>query len=53
LLPYMAQHGFQTCFADKGRFSDFMSQFAIHVVQDDYAALIGAASYAQECIGPR
>ena len=51
LQPYMDQHGFRTCFADKGRFSGFMAQFSISVVEDDYAALVGAASYAQECLG--
>lgn len=53
LFPYMDQHGFQACFAAKGRFKDFMDQFSIYVVQDDYAALIGAASYAQECLEAR
>lgn len=50
LLPHMERHSAQACFASKGRFSDFMAQFSIHVVEDDYAALIGAASYAQECL---
>lgn len=53
LMPYFETHGFAACFADKGRFSEFMTQFSIHVVQDDYAALIGAASYAQECLNAR
>ncbi|MEN8949627.1 ROK family protein [Planktotalea arctica] len=53
LAPYFDDLGFAASFAAKGRFSDFMAQFAVHVVKDDYAALIGAASYAQECIGAR
>jgi glucokinase len=53
LLPFMDQHGFSDCFAAKGRFNGFMAQFSVHVVQDDYAALVGAASYAQECLEAR
>lgn len=50
LLPHLEKHGFAECFAAKGRFAAFMAQFPVHVVQDDYAALVGAASYAQECL---
>ena len=53
LLPFMDQHGFSSCFASKGRFASFMAQFSVHLVQDDYAALVGAASYAQECLEAR
>lgn len=53
LLPFMDQHGFSSCFASKGRFAGFMAQFSVHLVQDDYAALVGAASYAQECLEAR
>ncbi|WP_439143194.1 ROK family protein [Planktotalea sp.] len=53
LLPFMDKHGFLSCFADKGRFSGFMGQFPISVVEDDYAALVGAASYAQERLNVR
>ncbi|WP_293452556.1 glucokinase [Planktotalea sp.] len=53
LLPFMDQHGFSSCFASKGRFANFMAQFSVHLVQDDYAALVGAASYAQECLEAR
>ncbi|MGB7316587.1 MAG: ROK family protein [Planktotalea sp.] len=53
LVPYFESSGFAECFAAKGRFSGFMSQFSIHVLEDDYAALIGAASYAQECLSAR
>ena len=50
LLPYMDLHDLRGCFAAKGRFTSFMAQFSISIVEDDYAALIGAASYAQECL---
>ena len=50
LLPYMDLHDLRGCFAAKGRFTGFMAQFSISIVEDDYAALIGAASYAQECL---
>ena len=50
LMPYFEPARFAECFAAKGRFTGFMAQFPIHVVQDDYAALIGAASYAQQCL---
>ena len=50
LMPYMEPYDLCGCFAAKGRFTDFMAQFAINIVDDDYAALIGAASYAQECL---
>ncbi len=50
LTPYFDAQGFAECFAAKGRFRDFMAQFSVSVVEDDYAALIGAASYAQDCL---
>lgn len=36
---------FGDAFRDKGRFADFMDQFAVHVIEDDYAALTGCATY--------
>jgi len=42
IAPYMAQHGAQS-FVEKGRFQGFMAQFGLHVLHDDYAALIGCA----------
>jgi glucokinase len=47
ILPYMDAFGFDEAFCDKGRFSEFMTGFPVHVVQDDYAALKGAATYLQ------
>jgi len=45
IAPYMADAGFDAAFRDKGRFAEFMDDFAVHVVQDDYAALTGMAAY--------
>lgn len=49
----MADHygntSFQKAFATKGRFSDFMSQFSVHLVEDDHAALVGCISYLEGC----
>ncbi len=43
--PHLDTHGFQAAFRDKGRFSDFMDQFPVHVVEDDFAALEGCADH--------
>lgn len=43
--PYLSRHGFNAAFRDKGRFSEFMDQFRVVVVEDDYAALEGCAEY--------
>ncbi|MCY1125368.1 glucokinase [Frigidibacter sp. RF13] len=43
--PYLVDQGFAEAFRDKGRFSDFMGEFAVHVVEDDYAALEGCADH--------
>ncbi|MEP3346256.1 MAG: ROK family protein [Litoreibacter sp.] len=44
-----AQHfaplGFEEAFRDKGRFTDFITQFEVGVIEDDYAALTGCANY--------
>jgi glucokinase len=45
IAPFMAQAGFHDAFRDKGRFAGFMDDFAVYVVQDDYAALKGMAAY--------
>lgn len=46
--PYLDRLGFAQAFCDKGRFSDFMSQFQVLAVQDDYAALTGCAVHLAE-----
>lgn len=47
ILPFMEKFDFEQAFRDRGRFSEFMEAFPIHVVQDDYAALKGCAAYLQ------
>ena len=43
--PYLTQFGFGDAFRDKGRFAGFMGNFAVSVVEDDYAALTGSAAH--------
>jgi len=48
VTPYLTEQGFCEAFSSKGRFSDFMHQFKIWSVDDDYAALSGMAALLQE-----
>ncbi|NBD31165.1 MAG: ROK family protein [Alphaproteobacteria bacterium] len=43
--PLLDRLGFDEAFRDKGRFAGFMGNFAVHVVEDDYAALTGCAAH--------
>ena len=45
IAPYLRDFGFADAFRDKGRFAGFMSNFSVHVVEDDYAALTGSAAH--------
>ena len=45
MAPYLADLGFATAFRDKGRFAEFMENFCVTLVEDDYAALTGCAAY--------
>ncbi len=45
MTPYMQEFGLTESFRDKGRFGEFMHNFALHVVEDDFAALTGCAAY--------
>lgn len=45
LAPYLVEFGFVNAFRDKGRFSGFMANFGISVIEDDFAALTGSAAY--------
>lgn len=45
MAPYLDRFGFAQAFRDKGRFAGFMQNFAVSVIEDDYAALIGCASH--------
>lgn len=49
--PYLSTFGFGDAFRDKGRFAGFMSNFAVHVIEDDYAALTGSAAHLEELAG--
>lgn len=43
--PHLTQFGFGDAFRDKGRFAGFMGNFAVNVIEDDYAALTGSAAH--------
>lgn len=45
MVPYMAEMGLTEAFRDKGRFGEFMENFALFAVEDDFAALTGCAAY--------
>lgn len=45
MQPWLERFGFAAAFADKGRFDEFLTQFPVSVVEDDYAALTGCARY--------
>ncbi|WP_416882159.1 glucokinase [Marivita sp.] len=49
--PHLERLGFREAFYDKGRFSEFMEQFPVHLVDDDYAALTGSAAHLMELMG--
>ena len=45
MTPHLDRFGFKESFCDKGRFSGFMTQFQVSVVEDDFAALSGLAAH--------
>lgn len=45
LQPFLSTHGFSDAFCDKGRFSAYMQRFPVFLINDDFAALTGCASY--------
>lgn len=49
--PHFDRLGFADAFYDKGRFSEFMHQFPVHLVDDDFAALTGSAAHLIELLG--
>ncbi len=51
LAPHLAANGFADAFRDKGRFSDFMNNFGVGVIEDDYAALTGCAAHLAALVG--
>ena len=50
ITPYLDEFGFGAAFRDKGRFGTFMDQFAVSVVEDDYAALTGCAGHLNDLV---
>lgn len=50
MRPHLERFGFAAAFRDKGRFAGFMSNFAVHVIEDDYAALTGLAAHIDRTI---
>jgi glucokinase len=44
-VPWLDRFGFAAAFRDKGRFAEFMDSFAVHVIEDDFAALHGLAHH--------
>jgi glucokinase len=49
--PWLARFGFVEAFRDKGRFAGFMGNFGVGVIEDDFAALIGAAAHLAHLLG--
>lgn len=49
VFPFLNEQNFISSFCDKGRFSEFNSEFAVHIVDDDFAALNGCVSFLEEC----
>ncbi|MBO9464908.1 ROK family protein [Tropicibacter sp. R15_0] len=49
--PHLMDLGFGEAFADKGRFSDYMAQFPVQLMTDDYAPLAGCAGHLAEQMG--
>ncbi|SLN64754.1 Glucokinase [Aquimixticola soesokkakensis] len=45
ITPWLQGDNFAKPFQDKGRFSTFMRDFGVKIVEDDFAALVGCASH--------
>jgi len=52
ITPYLRDLEFERSFCEKGRFADVMSKFQISLIEDDFAALSGCASYLSEISAP-
>ena len=48
--PHLLRLDFGEAFEDKGRFMEFMQQFTVHLIADDYAALTGSAAHLTELL---
>ncbi len=47
MAPHMSAFGFTEAYRDKGRFAGFMQNFAVHIIEDDYAALTGLIAHLE------
>ncbi len=45
VTPWLGRMGYGDAMRDKGRFAGFMKNFAVTVIEDDYAALTGCAHH--------
>jgi glucokinase len=45
VTPWLGSLGYGEAMRDKGRFSGFMKNFPVYVIEDDYAALTGCAHH--------
>jgi glucokinase len=50
VAPFLDEFGFDEAFRDKGRFAGFMANFGVDVVEDDFAALAGAAAHLADLL---
>jgi len=48
VYPFLNAQNFMSGFCDKGRFSDFNSEFSVQIVDDDFAALNGCVSFLED-----
>lgn len=47
VVPHLDTYGFSDAFRAKGRFGEFMDNFSIRTINDDFAALTGCAAYLE------
>lgn len=45
MVPWFERFGFEAALTDMGRFSDLVARFPLALVEDDFAALSGCATY--------
>ena len=46
--PYLSDLKFSESLRDKGRFGDFVAEFPVWLIEDDYAALVGCAAHLSQ-----
>jgi glucokinase len=45
IAPFLNDFGFEDALTDKGRFGEYVNDFSVYLVEDDYAALEGCAHF--------